>query len=343
VAVHEGILTADRDSTWTEVERQRFRYSSVAVPTETPTTLLMAQFKAAVGLVTIAPLAAVESQWERAMLPPGEGYYGHSLFGTDPRPVWLAVLETSQAKIAGRDLGISRIQDEYTLRAEEARQQDGFDQIVQWAAWLLSENPDTLAATYHPVLDAAVRVANVRAVGILLAVLGQTRQVPHGPVWSALALGLSAKMPEHRVIAAEAVAALAESGLLDPTPFAAQIVAHLKGEFTLAGRLTAALADAASINAIAGYRVLQTLAALLPHLDGVNQAAKLVELAARLAADYGTRVPIPDALARKRRGSSVMAAALRTLDGVTSGRTQLGQDAAAQAAASLAGLERDEL
>ena len=339
VAIDEetnSIPTSNKDGTWTEVEKQRLRYSRVSALTEVPTALLVEQFNAGVGQVTLAPLPAAVREWERAMLPPGKGYYGDGVLGINAKPVWLPAGQTPSATLKGRDLGVGAARHEYTLRAEEAREQDGFDQIVQWAAWLLSENPDTLAVIYHPVLNAAISVVNVRGVGVLLAALGETRRVPHGPVWSALALGLSAKMPEHRATAAEAVAALAESGLLDPAPFAAEIAAHLKDELVLAGRLATALADAASINPIAGYRVLQTLAALLPHLDGVNQAAKLVELTARLAADYGTPAAVPDALASKRKGSSVMAVALRALDAVTPRATPLAEEAAAQAAASLA-------
>jgi hypothetical protein len=325
-----------------------------AVPTHMPTTLLVAQFQADAGQVAVTPLPATVQAWSRALRSPGEGYYGSDdVLGTNPKPVWLPVSETPRATsapwlskikniwqpshktpgatFAAGDLGISGAQEEYTLRAEEAREQDGFEQIVQWAAWLLSDNPDTLAAIYHPALDAAVRVVNVRGIGALLAALGATKQAPHGPVWSALALGLSAKMPEHRAAAAEAIAALAASGLLDPAPLAAEIAAHLKDQLVMAGRLAAALTDAASISAIAGYRVLQTLAALLSHLDGVNQAAKLVELAARLAADHGTPVAIPDALAGKRQGASVMAAALRALDTVTPRPTLLAEEAAALA------------
>jgi len=95
------------------------------------------------------------------------------------------------------------------------------------------------------------------------------------------------------------------------------------------------LADAASINPIAGYRVLQTLAAVLPHLDGVNQAAKLVELTAKLAADYGTPVPIPETLTGKTKGSSLMAVSLRLLADVRPTPTALLQAAAEQAAAAL--------
>ena len=304
------------------------------VPTQAPTALLMAQFHAGAGRVATTPLPAAAREWQRAMLPPGKGQYEYGALGREPKPVWLPAGKAQGPTFAGGDLGVGHTQEEYTLRAEEAREQDGFEQIVQWAAWLLSENPDTLAAIYHPVFDAAVRVVNVRGVGALLAALGQTRQPPRGPVWSALALGLSAKMPEHRAAAAESLAALAASGLLDPAPLAAEIAAHLKDELALAGRLAAALADAASISPIAGYRTLQTLAALLPHLDGVSQAVKLIELTARLAADYGTPVPVPGAFAGKRKGSSVMAVALRALDAATPRPTPLAQDAAAQAAAA---------
>ncbi|MCL2829897.1 MAG: DUF6493 family protein [Betaproteobacteria bacterium] len=330
------------------------RFHMKPAPTHTPTALLMEQFDASArqastayfaklrqwlaqlyagtGQFISAPLPRAACAWNRVLLPPGKGYFrSDEVLGMNPKPVWLPAGETPGETCAGCDLGVGGTQEEYTLRAEEAREQDGFDQIVQWAAWLLSENTDTLAAIYHPVLDAAVRVVNVRGISALLAALGATRQAPRGPVWSALALGLSAKMPEHRAAAAEAVASLAESGLLDPAPFAAEIAAHLKDEFALAGRLSAALADAASINPIAGYRVLQTLAALLPHLDGINQAAKLVELAARLSADYGTPIPVPDAFASKRKGASVMAVALRALDAVIPHPTPLAEDAAAQA------------
>jgi len=149
-------------------------------------------------------------------------------------------------------------------------------------------------------------------------------------------------MAEHRANAAESVAALAASGLLDPEPFAGEIAAHLRDGFAMAGRLAATLADAASISAIAGARVLQTLRPLLPHLDGINQAAKLLELTARLASDYGTPVPLPGALAKKCKGSSVMALALRTITDVTPQPTPLAEDAARQAAAALTDPENSQ-
>ena len=193
--------------------------------------------------------------------------------------------------------------------------------MVQWTAWLLRSNPDTLAAHFHPMLCAAVNVINVRGLGPLLAALGASRRAPGGPVYSALALAASAKMTEQRAQAAEAIARLADVGLLDPAPFAEQIAAHLADGFALAGRLAQTLADASSISALAGCRALQTLEALLPRLvdaDGkpMAQAAKLIELAARLSNDYGMPIALPATLAARSKGASVLAVTLRSLETV---------------------------
>ena len=127
-------------------------------------------------------------------------------------------------------------------------------------------------------------------------------------------------MTEQRAQAAEAIARLADVGLLDPAPFAEQIAAHLADGFALAGRLAQTLADASSISALAGCRALQTLEALLPRLvdaDGkpMAPAAKLIELAARLSNDYGMPIALPATLAA-RRGASVLAVTLRSLETV---------------------------
>ena len=143
-------------------------------------------------------------------------------------------------------------------------------------------------------------------------------------------------MAEQRAQAAEAIARLADAGMLAPAPFAAEIAAHLAQGFALAGRLAQTLADAASISALAGCRVLQTLAALLPHLldaqgKPLAQAVKLIELAARLSNDYGMPVALPDALAARRKGASVLAVTLRGLEVVASRATPLAETAATAA------------
>ncbi|HQF94267.1 MAG TPA: hypothetical protein PLS46_08915, partial [Microthrixaceae bacterium] len=83
--------------------------------------------------------------------------------------------------------------------------------------------------------------------------------------------------------AAEACAALAQANLLDPEPFAHELGAHLSEGTVLAGRIADALADAASIGALSGYRVLQMLA-VLPDLTGVRNPGALVTLTAAVPA-----------------------------------------------------------
>ena len=161
----------------------------------------------------------------------------------------------------------------------------------------------TLAAHFHPMLCAAVNVINVRGLGRCWRRWARPAGRRADPC-TRLALAASAKMTEQRAQAAEAIARLADVGLLDPAPFAEQIAAHLADGFALAGRLAQTLADASSISALAGCRALQTLEALLPRLvdaDGkpMAQAAKLIELAARLSNDYGMPIALPATLAAR--------------------------------------------
>ncbi len=321
---------------WKQVAVHHYRSGYRFFPTHSPAGLLMAQFRAE---PLAAPLVYRPRTWLRAVCELGEGTFGRELevLGAQPRPLWLTpdeALPDATAGFAQRALDVSRVAAEFTFRAQEAREQDGFEQIVQWTAWLLREHPDTLAAHFHPALYTATAVVNVRGIGALMQALGASRQLPGGPVYSALALGLSAKEAAPRAQAAEAVAALAASGLLDPECFAAELGAHMAEGFAMAGRVAQALADAASIGALSGYRVLQTLAALLPGLDGVNGAARLVELAARLSAVYGTPLALPATLASKAKGGSVMAVALRALAAGVAGPTDLAHEAAAEAHAT---------
>ncbi|MCR1785451.1 hypothetical protein KVF89_23135 [Nocardioides carbamazepini] len=270
--------------------------------------------------------------WRRVLLRPGPGPWGHDpVVGGGRRPGWLPaepVPVPEHPDFAQAVLDVADVGAEFTYRVHAARWQDGFDQIVQWTAWVLRDNPDTLAAHAHPMLCAATEVANVRGIGPLFAALGRSPYVLAGPGLSALALGLSAKTPEHRTLAAEAVAELAERGLLRPDLFAEQIATHLADGYVIAGRVTQALSDAATVSALAGHRVLLTLAALLA--DGVA-VSKLVELTARLAADYGTPIAVPDALTPRAKGSTVLAAALRALRDQQPRRTELAVLAAEQA------------
>ncbi len=334
------------NETWTS--RSGYQY----LPTHSPLALLAGAFhdlrsSRARGQPFIAPVPVPGQRfvWERVVAAPGEGTFSRDLqvLGDGPKPFWMATDAVGVVDAcASPALDVAGVPAEFTFRAQEAREQDGYDQVVQWTAWLLRSNPDTLAAHFHPMLCAAVLVINVRGLGPLLTALGASRLVPGAPVYSALALAASAKMSEQRAQAAEAIARLADSGLLDPGPFAAQIAAHLAQGFALAGRLAQTLADAASISALAGCRVLKTLAALLPQLFDAGgkplaQAGKLIELAARLSNDYGMPVALPAALAARRKGTSVLAVTLRSLEAVAPRVTPLAETAAAAAQRTLEG------
>lgn len=350
VALQEQTVSSSRydaeTGDWKAAETWTSRWGYQYLPTHSPLALLAGVFhdlrsSRAQGK-PFRPPAVVPAQrfvWERVLAEPGEGTFSRDLavLGDGAKPFWMA---RDAAASASPALDVADVPAEFTFRAQEAREQDGYDQVVQWTAWLLRSNPDTLAAHFHPMLCAAVQVINVRGLGPLLTALGASRLPPGEPVYSALALAASGKMAEQRAEAAEAIARLADSGLLDPAPFAAQIAAHLAQGFALAGRLAQTLADAASISALAGCRVLQTLEALLPQLldaDGkpLAQAGRLIELAARLSADYGMPITLPATLAARRKGASVLAVTLRSLEAVAPRVTPLAETAAAAAQRAL--------
>lgn len=338
-----------------------------------PTALLARQFVLLQNNVTAiserealvaTPLPVIPRRWVRTVMTTSEekSHFLEKTYERKQGPYWLTPAESSAPDVTetNRDttsivfwltpdepplpespswddqaLDVSMVPYEFNWWMYDAGCVNSYDQVVQWAAWLYTNNPDLLAAKFHPLLWLATQVTWARGVPPLLTGLGESRQLPSGPTYSALALGLSAKQADHRMVAAEAVASLADRGLLVPEPFATEITAHLSDGFILAGRLAGALADAASISPIAGYRVLQTLVGLLPHLDGINQAARLVELTAKLAADYGTPVEIPESLATKTKGSSLLAVSLRSLSEIRPEPTSLIQAAAEQATFSL--------
>ena len=332
VETHTGTTsTFDTTGALQVIDEWVMRAGHKYLPTHAPLGLLP-ETLASGDLVT--PLPPLHRDWRRVLGTPGRGSWNHQTT-PGPVPLWLSGPPQGVTDFHRRLAGVETIETEFTLRVETVRGQDGYDRIVEWAAWALRDDPDTLAALEHPALWAATQYPNIRGVGALLAALGATRRIPGGPVYSALALAASAKSVEPRAQAAEAIAQLGERGLLDPVRFAQEVAAHLADGFVMAGRLAATLGDAASIGALAGYRVLQTLAALLARLDGVNQAGKLVELTARLAADYGTPVAIPEPLTAKRKGGSALAVALRSLAAQRPHPTPLAEEAAAQARAAL--------
>ena len=279
------------------------------------------------------PLPPVTPQWVRTLAKPGEGQWRapDAMALDSDKPVWVYTDGTPTpggSPFEERAFDVSPVASEFGMRAQSGRDSDCYEQTAQWTAWLYRHNPDVLAAHYHPLLWAAAQVVNVRGVTPILRALGQSWRTPGGPTYSALTLGLSAKQADHRAVAAESVAALAGSGLLQPDRFAEQIAAHLTGGFITGARLASSLADVASISPLAGYRVLQIMEMLLPALEGVTGASQLVELSARLSTTYGTPTRLPAWLAAKSKGASALAVAVRTLSAVTPTATPLLQSAA---------------
>lgn len=286
-----------------------------------------------------SPPPPTPRDWVRELRTPGAGTFSRDLevLGQQPRVFWLAGPEPADqnTEFNNRALSVADVPVEFTFRAQEAREQDGFDQLVGWAGWLLQHNPDTLAAQFHPALYAATAVVNVRGVAELLASLGACRQLPGAPTYSALGLGCSAKEQTHRAAAAEAVAALSDNGLLEPAAFATQLSLLLSEGFAQSGRVTQTLADTATISALAGYRVLLTLIGLVPSLTEIRQPAPLASLLARLAREYGTAVELPAPLQRRAKSGTVLGAALAELASVRPSQTDLAGAAAEAAAAAL--------
>lgn len=338
--------TLDQSSGQWQTETWTSRSGYQDFPTDSATALLAETMrkvrlfrKAGRPIALPVPPEAVVRDWVREIRSPGPGTFSRDLevLGAQPRPFWLAephAADTSD-RFSARALSVQAVPAEFTFRAQEGREQDGFDQIVGWAGWLLQNNIDTFAAQFHPLLYAATAVVNVRGVGEVLGRIGSCRQLPGPPIYSALVLGASGKEQPNRAAAAEALASLCDNGLLDPVGFAEQLSLLLSEGFAQVGRVASTLADAASISALAGYRVLQTLAELLPRLARVRQVAPLVALLARLARDYGTPVPIPDEAFRGVKPGSVLGAALGELAAVPAGETSLASQAVTEAARTL--------
>lgn len=315
------------------LERHNFRSGYRRLETHSPIALFCTTMKNArlslkskrSSLGTIQPPGPAVVDWERVVCEGGPGTYGvDQVIGTGVRPFFRHAGPLTPPTLADNvSLDVADVPREFTHRVTLARETDGFDLLVEWMAELYRDNPDTFAAQAHPWLWAATAVVNVRGVAPVLAALGSSWRVLRAPGLSALALGLSAKQADHRAAAAEAVGELASRNLLDPEAFAVQVSAHLMDGFVQAGRVADALRDAAVISPPAGYRVLQTVTAILPALDGVTGAHKLVVLLGDLAEAYGTPVEVPAVLAPRAKGRSVLALALQRLPAVRPRPTQL--------------------
>ncbi|OHQ13572.1 endonuclease [Rothia sp. HMSC064F07] len=196
-------------------------------------------------------------------------------------------------------------------------QGDFMTALTEWASWLLQNNPDLLSAYFLFAASQCVEEKTVTPVPVLMRALRESTVQVGAPTCTLLGYVASAKNPEYRLAAAEAIAALFEVGLLDASTFAETLKWALEDGIVLANRLVATLREVSAISPLAGWRVLQVLRLLLPMVGGLTKGGDYVRLAVELAELYGTPVEIPAVLEPKMKGSTVLAKALRALAAVT--------------------------
>ena len=189
--------------------------------------------------------------------------------------------------------------------------------LTEWASWLLQNNPDLLSAYFMFAASQCVEEKTVTPVPVLMRALRESTVQVGAPTCTLLGYVASAKNPEYRLAAAEAIAALFEAGLLDASTFAETLKWALEDGMVLANRLVATLREVSAISPLAGWRVLQVLRLLLPMVGGLTKGGDYVRLAVELAELYGTPVEIPAVLEPKMKGSTVLAKSLRALAAVT--------------------------
>ena len=189
--------------------------------------------------------------------------------------------------------------------------------LAEWASWLLQNNPDLLSAYFLFTASQCINAPDIAYVPILMRALRESTVQVGAPTCTLLGYVASAKNPEYRLAAAEAIAALFEAGLLDASTFAETLKWALEDGMVLPNRLVATLREVSAISPLAGWRVLQFLRLLLPMVGGLTKGGDYVRLAVELAELYGTPVEIPAELEPKMKGSTVLAKSLRALAAVT--------------------------
>ena len=284
------------------------------------------------------PLEPMDVQWERQIIrapyqKPVSVVHGEYTKTDDMHETWAIpgqTLATGEDSLAGALANVAGVAPEFTGRLLESGNYRSSGVAYAWAAWALQHNPDILAAHAMPVLQGAFFKFPqvITAFEVVVRALGEGWRTPGSPTYSALAWASTAAQAHYRAIAAEAIACLADTGRYDPAAMAGEFGYLLRNGWFGPGRVTQTLADCASVSALAGYRVAQTIAALLPSLVGIRGANRMVEALVALAGDYGMRVSVPEELRPKMKGSSAMAKALRALDALPDAPTDLAREAA---------------
>ena len=288
--------------------------------------------------ILTAPLEPIHPQWERQIIraayqKPVRVVRGEYKKTDDMHETWVI---PGQSPATGADsltqalTNVAGVAPEFTGRLLESGDYRSSGVAYAWAAWALQHNPDILAAHAMPVLQGAFFKFPqvITAFEVIVRALGQGWRAPGAPTYSALAWASTAAQANYRAITAEAIAGLADTGRFDPAAMAEALGYLMRNGWFGPGRVTQTLSDCASVSALAGYRVAQTITAVLPALAGVRGANGMVEVLVALAGDYGMRVSVPDEMRPKMKGSSAMAKALRALDALPDAPTDLAREAA---------------
>lgn len=283
------------------------------------------------------PLEPMEVQWERQIIrapyqKPVRVVRGEYKKTDDMHETWVIpgqTLATGEDSLAGALANVAGVAPEFTGRLLESGDYRSSGVAYAWAAWALQHNPDILAAHAMPVLQGAFFKFPqvITPVEVVVPALGTGWRAPGAPTYSALAWASTAAQANYRAITAEAIASLADTGRFDPAAMAEALGYLLRNGWFGPGRVAQTLTDCASISALAGYRVAQVIAVLLPSLAGVRASNSLIEALVALAGDYGMGVPVPEELRPKMKGSSAMAKALRALDALPAAPTGLAREA----------------
>ena len=296
------------------------------------------------------PLEPMDVQWERQIIrapyqKPVRVVHGDYDKTDDMHETWVIpgqTLATGEDSLAGALANVAGVAPEFTGRLLESGDYRSSGVAYAWAAWALQHNPDILAAHAMPVLQGAFfKFPQVIApFEVIVRALGEGWRAPGAPTYSALAWASTAAQAPYRAITAEAIASLADTGRYDPAAMAGEFGYLLRNGWFGPGRVAQTLTDCASISALAGYRVAQTIAVLLPSLVGIRGSNRMVEALVALAGDYGMRVCVPDELRPKMKGSSALAQALRALDALPDAPTRHAREAAEALGAACARRDR---
>ena len=132
-------------------------------------------------------------------------------------PLWVGTdtPDAAALSVEAAAFNTNSTQIEYMHRMRESKYYPSYRTVMGWYGWLMQNNPDIFSAQTMPILVAAIHAHNAYGADVIIRILGDTHRVLGAASYSALGLGASAKTTEVRVNAAEALASLADRGMVD--------------------------------------------------------------------------------------------------------------------------------